>query len=332
MVNRLGFNDIGWGFSSAEAVLDHTHDIVRKARHAKSDVGLAIANIPHRRYMPGREDLIESTSKYNGMLLSALASWSTRNSPIQLVDVAGTYGCAPEGCPSGYDGLHPNALGEYQIAAAFSITLERRFGLTHLEVPSIDEIPRRPKPVPNDVKASGAAMGVTVRWCPVFGARSYEIQHRIQGAPGWDSSVVQSNRYDTTFTVAGIPWEYRVRTVVGDSEEDKSEWSGIVKAVSRKDTPPPPSDISACAEHTGVRVTWAELDSKLWVVDRYAVTLLDEDKPGAMMICYGYKGNQARFSGLTSGHKYAVFVGTWAWVGGEVVGGLPAGVGTVVPT
>ena len=51
--------------------------------------------------------------------------------PVALADIDAAYGCDPAAstCESTYDGLHPNALGEYRIARAFGSTLHRSFGI-----------------------------------------------------------------------------------------------------------------------------------------------------------------------------------------------------------
>lgn len=46
-------------------------------------------------------------------------------------------------CPAGIDGLHPNSLGDFQIARAYTQVLHDKFhyGAAPLEVPSPDTIP-----------------------------------------------------------------------------------------------------------------------------------------------------------------------------------------------
>jgi hypothetical protein len=63
------------------------------------------------------------------MLADAIPSWSTANSPVALVDWRGNYSCGLDSCSAGYDGLHPNALGEYQIAQALERTLHNSYRL-----------------------------------------------------------------------------------------------------------------------------------------------------------------------------------------------------------
>lgn len=48
-----------------------------------------------------------------------------------------------DSCPAGIDGLHPNALGDFQIARAYTKVLHERFGLGSgpLAVPPLEDIP-----------------------------------------------------------------------------------------------------------------------------------------------------------------------------------------------
>lgn len=78
--------------------------------------------------MDGREDLPRMTNEYNALLPDAIKKWSTVDSPIELVNLRENYSCDLKKCPAGWDGLHPNALGEYEIAHAFSLKLISKFG------------------------------------------------------------------------------------------------------------------------------------------------------------------------------------------------------------
>ncbi|KAI7357265.1 hypothetical protein KC336_g22151, partial [Hortaea werneckii] len=199
-----------------------------------------------------------------------------------------------------------------------------------LEVPSPQDMPQRPSHVPTNVVATGAPMGVTVTWDAVFGARGYDVRNRTQGKDKWEIAQAQSNRFDTTFTIAGIAWEYQVRANNGDGDKDKSDWSPVSTAVARRDTAPPPQNIQTFSKDHSIRVTWSSVEGG-WEVDRYAVTVLDQDTPGAIIICYGFRGTEATLHGLRNGHCYSVFVGTWAFVDGVSVGGLPAQAASVTP-
>jgi lysophospholipase L1-like esterase len=160
---ELGFNDIGWFVSDAMGALQSMEQLVSNARAIKADIKIAIANIPQRTYLNGRDDLVANTNQYNDLLKSAITAWTQAGSPIGLVDLYGSYSCTPNGgCPAAYDGLHPNELGEYQIAAAFSRTMASSFGIGRapLTIPAV--VPTRPTPVPSGFQALSGPLGIQV--------------------------------------------------------------------------------------------------------------------------------------------------------------------------
>jgi hypothetical protein len=67
--------------------------LVDNVRRVKGNVKFAIANVPHRTRINGRQDLIDNTNTYNAMLASAIPAWSTTDSPIYLVGFAENYNC-----------------------------------------------------------------------------------------------------------------------------------------------------------------------------------------------------------------------------------------------
>jgi lysophospholipase L1-like esterase len=134
----LGFNDLGWFVNGPDGLLSDMKSLIDNARSAKDNIKFAIANVPHRMRLDGRQDLIDNTNTYNAKLATAIPSWSTTNSPIKLVALNENYSCSPDSCPATYDGLHPNRLGEYEIAQAFSRVLNRDYGIGEcaLDVPA----------------------------------------------------------------------------------------------------------------------------------------------------------------------------------------------------
>lgn len=96
---ELGFNDLGWRMASPLHVIGNMKHLIDEARSAKPDVKFAIANIPHRTHMSGREDLPINTDAYNKMLARCLPYWSTPTSPLALVRFCENYSCKSESVP-----------------------------------------------------------------------------------------------------------------------------------------------------------------------------------------------------------------------------------------
>ena len=159
----LGFNDMGWFYSGPDGTLDSIHTLITNARAANPNLKFAVANVPQRSNI-GRGDLTTMTDTYNGLLKSAIPSWSTTQSPVALVELRENYSCDNSGCPAGYDGLHPNAAGEYQIAQAFSRTLVSQLGIgtSTLSIPG--NIPARPLSVPANFKVVTSPGGILATW------------------------------------------------------------------------------------------------------------------------------------------------------------------------
>ncbi len=317
----LGFNDMGWFVSDAQGTLDSMKTLVDEARAANPDLKFALANVPQRAKLEGRDDLIANTDTYNRLLAEAIPAWHTATSPVKLVDWRGDYDCAPDSCPAGYDGLHPNALGEYQIAHAFEETLHTEYHLG-TDVPDAPGTAApRPTSTPAGVKATSAGSGIVVTWDPVYGAFGYDVRARLVGAADWGGEHhVTANRYDTTWTTEGQNYEYQIRTDSGGTV--KSDWSDIVSATAHPKTAPGPADIVTRPTATGVDVSWNPPTGPYTdTIDRYEVLTFDLDTPGAFPGSVGTRNTSLHVDGLTPGHRYAVSVATWNAAGG----GIPAG-------
>jgi hypothetical protein len=89
----LGFNDLGWFVNGPDGLLSDMKALVDNAREVKSDIKFAIADVPQRKRLEGRQDLIEGTEEYNQKLAEAIKEWSREESPVRLVGLCEGYGC-----------------------------------------------------------------------------------------------------------------------------------------------------------------------------------------------------------------------------------------------
>ena len=319
----LGFNDMGWFVSGSAGTIESMQTLVNEARSAKPDIDIALANVPQRTHIGGRDDLPVKTRAYNDMLKDSIPSWSTATSPVKLVDWAGNYSCGVDSCPAGYDGLHPNALGEYQIAQAYERTLHEGWGIGSF-VPDVPEnVPARRTPVPSNVKAEANPSGITVTWDKVYGARGYTVRSRVVGF-AWTESTPPANRLDTSWTADGWQWEYQVRTI--NATDGESDWSPVVTAVAHPQTAAAPGGIVSHATATGVDVAWSAATGPYTdTIDRYQIIVWDQDTPGAYIEGTAVKGLSVHIDGLLPGHRYQVWLVTWNAAGQ----GFPGYGGTV---
>ncbi|MFI6270617.1 NPP1 family protein [Micromonospora zamorensis] len=326
----LGFNDLGWSVSTPEGTIASMSALVAEARAAKPDLKFALANVPQRTLLDVNPGLPGNTDRYNAALKSAIPTWSTSISPVEHVDWRGTYTCEVLICPSGYDGLHPNVRGEYEIAEAFERTLVDRFKIGRTVTTAPANLPVRPTPVPGNVVARSAPSGIVVTWDKVFGAHGYNVRSRVSGTTTWSESHASAHRFDTTWTAGGITWEYQVRT---DNGDQKSGWSPVVSAVAAPETAPPPVGIVTRSTTTGVDLVWgAPTGPNTGTIDRYQIITLDKDVPGAWIGGTAVKGTSAHIDGLLPGHRYSIAVVTWNAAGGGLPGpARPITVGAGTP-
>ncbi|KAL2266830.1 hypothetical protein VTJ83DRAFT_6182 [Remersonia thermophila] len=320
---ELGFNDLAWLRCDPIEVLTSIETLVHRARSAKHNLKFAIANIPHRTSLPGRDDLPLSTNRYNETLARSIPKWSLPESPIALVRFCENYSCGGNNSKAAYDGLHPNALGEFQIAQAFSRTLISAFSLgrTPLEMPS--NVPARPLNVPAQLKAVSDPSGIIASWEPVYGAYGYDLHHRRAGQTRWSQTHVDCNRYYWQQLRKGDTVECRVRASGGDFL--KSSWTQVVSAMAQPLTPLPPSNIRAHADTSELVISWdPPPPPPAGELDRFSVTLFDGDRTGAYPLVTGVRGNKIMIPNLIPGHKYFILLSTWSSVGQGVTAGTRA--------
>ena len=220
----LGYNDLAWHAPKmyANDVLTNMAELVAQARAASPNVKFAIGNIPQRTPVFG--DLPNRTDEYNNMLAEAIPKWSTETSPVELVHMRECYSCENDACPAGYDGLHPRALGEYQVAQAFSRALINGFKLGNTELAIPAYIPPRPASVPGNLRAVVGAGGINVTWDAVYGAKEYDVQSRLVGEQEWTVwPNAQENRFYTPWVKGEmVEMEYKVRMSNGYEKGESS--------------------------------------------------------------------------------------------------------------
>jgi lysophospholipase L1-like esterase len=340
---ELGFNDIGW-LGAGAGLVDTMKDFVDQARAANPDVAIVLANVPHRTTLgAANPQLPRRTTDYNAALAEAIPTWDTDDSPVVLADLDEALDCDPTAktCATTYDGLHPNALGEYRIAQAFGTALHEEFdiGSAAPEVP--DTMPTRQVGTPTDLEFDGTQQGVTVTWPKVFGVHRYEVQWRDVTADAdadWQEAVpgAPTNRWDLSWQFNDQPhdghtYEVRVRAITGDSDDLRSPWSAPVRGVAHPTTAPPPATLHAAAGAGSVDVAWtAPTGPHTDSITRYALWIYDEDTPQVHSRVIGYPASArtAHVDGLAPGHHYRVFMCTWN-ASGESKPRIAAG--TVIP-
>ncbi|KAJ2897714.1 hypothetical protein MKZ38_004491 [Zalerion maritima] len=331
----LGFNDLGWFVSGPEGLLGSMGDLVAQAREAKPDVKLLIGNVVHRDFIGGRQDLVDNTNTYNDLLRDTITNWFRWESPLTYVDVNANYDCHPEGCPDGYDGLHPNTMGEYHIAEAFAKSLKDEWGFfgEDFAVPANPE--KRIVNTPENVVCAPVNEGLYIAWAEDMAARGYETRSRLEGmADWWSEGSVYPNTFAsfTAWVLDGQTWEFQVRTK-GDND-DRSAWSASAFCTAHPKTAPGPDDITTAPSGDGIQLNWSPVTG--YDVNRYAVIVWDQNTDGSFIQMYAASCCGFWVGGLEPGHRYGVWVTTYVnLVSGitaqpAIAGGLPKGAREVI--
>ncbi|KAI1818407.1 hypothetical protein GGS20DRAFT_528484 [Poronia punctata] len=326
----LGFNDLGWFINGPDGLIGDIGQIVQHAREAKRDIKILIGNVVDREFIGGREDLVLNTAIYNKGLEARMTNWFRYESPLSYVDVNSNYDCRASGCPDGYDGLHPNAKGEYHIAQAFARVLKRDFAFVGPDFVVPSNIPGRPVGAPGNVVSRSHPEGIVTTWDRVTNARGYEIRSKIDGMSGWWSEgAVYPNTWASwsNWILDDQTWQFQVRTV-GDGNT-RSAWSGLTSVTAHPKTAPGPKNIRVLPGGGGsVQFSWSPVSG--YAVERYAVIVWDLDTEGAFIDMRAVSGTSATIGGLEPGHRYGTWVATYVsltsgFTGKNMVaGGLPA--------
>ncbi|KAH8896067.1 hypothetical protein GQ53DRAFT_804167 [Thozetella sp. PMI_491] len=312
----LGFNDLGWFVSDALGLIGTMGDLIGSARRAKPNIRILIGNVVDRTFIGGREDLVLKTAEYNARLAYIYnRDWFSWESPIRHIDVHSNYRCTPSSdCDDAYDGLHPNAMGEFHIAENVPFA-----------VPS--SVEPRAVSIPGSFQTFTLDEGIISAWGSDPQARSYGYRARVKGLQDWwyDGAVGGTQQY-ITWLFEGQDWEVTVNSKSDPGIE--SAWTGLTDAVAHPKTAPGPPLILTAPLNDGIQLAWTAPGG--WVVDRYVIITWDKDTPNSWLGAWATR--DARFfapSGLF-GHRYSCWVATWIDLPGGLAGGLPSGARDVI--
>ncbi|SMY29189.1 unnamed protein product [Zymoseptoria tritici ST99CH_1A5] len=332
MLVDMGFNDLGWFYSDDVELVNNTWTFIQNTRRASPNMKFVLATIVHRTFLGGRQDLVRMTDSFNRAMKSKVSEWSTPGSPVTWAPVREEYECGPQygikGCPAAWDGLHPNELGEYQIARGFSRALVSALGIgkAPLEVPK--DIPRRPLPPPSNFQVASSAYGVTATWNEVHAAYEYDVERIINGGAVNDSSSeqVKANRWDAKYSEKGWSYQVRIRSSAGNR---KGDWSNWLTAIAKPESAAPPADVTVHSTPSGFDITWTAPSGKYSdSIIQYDIYWQDQDLQCAYPQNAGFEPTgTAHIVNLTAGHRHSVSIDAWNAAGP----GLPFLARDIVP-
>lgn len=239
------------------------------------------------------------------------------------------YDCELSGCPAGSDGLHPNALGDYQIAQAFSNTLVNDFGIGRRTVEIPADVPFPPLPVPSNFKVVASPGGTLATWDPVYGAYTYDVRSRIEGFTDWSMGSTGTNRNDGTWILDNVTYSYQVRATRGDRT---GGWTDVRSVLAHPQTAPGPRNVKVTSTPTGFDISFDPPTGPFTDhIVEYNIIFWDRDTHCAFITGAAFKSSPAHIDGLNPGHRYLVAPVTYNAAGGgipEIVHDVMVGAGT----
>lgn len=319
---ELGFNDLAWGVSSPEGLLNDIRSMVADARSSKSDVRILVANVVHRTPLGNLPNLNSTITYYNNLLASAVPTMNTPSSPVRLVDLASDY----DPVQDAYDGLHPNGIGEYKIARRFANGLAAlgvgpTFGTIPATVPDF-----RPA-APASLRVIATPAGITVEWDHSYGAHGYWLYSRNHGTGGqWQLGQIPigADSFQASWVIKGWLYEYYVVPMRG---ELLGEPSPVGSAVANPQTAAAPTNIQVLPGATYIDLTWQPPTGDFsQSVSGYKVFWFDQTAAGAVIADRVVNTASARIENLVAGHRYSLAVSSIN-AAGE---GFPSGAASAV--
>lgn len=331
---ELGFNDLAFLNGPSGALAD-AKSMIDNARAADPSVKILLANVVTRTPLCGYPTLNSTITSFNASLAAAIPGWSTSKSPVRLVDISSGYDPAADS----YDGLHPNGVGEYVIADAFSTALASDFGVGTVPGPPPSSVPGITLTTPASVKASIASTGVLLQWSHVYGASGYKIFERdITGNPSPLPAFTElplalpGDHWYAGWGTVGHTYQYEVAAARGDTETSPSSPVTITMPASEP-TADPPANITVTPAQGSMSITlsWSAPtgnpnDS---TISDYQVFWEDANSGCTVQIpSEALTGGLTSWTigGLTAGHQYNVAVASVNAAGGGAWGGAPGAI------
>lgn len=294
----LGTNDLALFGATTDQLTADLRRFVANARRARPDIRIVLGRIPPMTPNPATgDDIDQRMSAYNTRVTQVAGKLSTARSPIAVAPADRGY----DDHRDSWDGTHPNARGEFRIAAAFADALHARFGLGHAYPRPLPDVSVGPATAPH-VTARPGDGAVTLSWRPVPGATGYWLWRCEVGV---DTGF---RRLPTPLNSRAVPWVdrdlahgvtyvYKVQPIRG---RDAGAVSAPVRATTRGSTPPTPR-LSVSAGDGRARLTWTATPGVT-----YWVLLREQGDHGFHRLPYAVAGAPFTIRPLTNGTRYQI--------------------------
>ncbi len=328
---ELGFNDLAFLNTPSGTVAD-AKTLIDNARAVDPTVKILIANVVTRTPLCGFDNLNSAIATYNSDLAAAVPGWSTSKSPVRLADISSGY----DPNTMTYDGLHPNGLGEYEIADAFSTALASDFGFGSVPGPPPGSVPGITLTTPATMSTSIASTGVLLQWSRVYGASGYKIFERditgnLSPLPAFSELPLPlpGDHWYSGWGTVGHTYQYEVAAARGTTETSPSSPATITMPTSEPTADPPAGITVTPAQGTSsISLSWSPPsggpnDSG---ISGYEVFWFDANAPCPVAVPSEAQTSATSYTitGLVSGHQYDLAVASVNAAGVGAWGGAPA--------
>jgi Fibronectin type III domain len=297
-------------------------------------VKILVANVVTRTSLCGFGNLNSTIATYNSALAAAVPGWSTSQSPVRLADISSGYNPATDT----YDGLHPDGLGEYEIADAFSTALANDFGVGKVPGPPPASVPGITLTTPTSLSAGISDTGVLLQWSRVDGASGYKIFERdITGNPSPLPAFSElplplpGDHWYAGWGSVGHTYQYQVAAARGTSETSPSSPVTLTMPASEPTADPSVGiKVTPSRGTTSITLSWSPPTGNPndASISGYEVFWLDANSscPGQVPSEAQTNGTSYTITGLVSGHMYDLAVASVNAAGGGAWGGAPAAI------
>jgi lysophospholipase L1-like esterase len=207
---QLGTNDIRYGNADAQALLAASARAVATARDGNPSIRIVLVTVLP---MPGAHERNPVRYAFNEGLVSLAQSLSTAQSPVTVARTD----LAVDPSAGTHDGVHLNAQGEYDYAAAISVALA--------ELGDVSAMPAYR--VPGDLSPVAPARlrkkkrTPYVSWPHVFSSDNYRLEYRpIRPKTQWQTlttTVFRTQKVARALRTSGGSARFRVRWRRGDT-------------------------------------------------------------------------------------------------------------------
>ena len=248
----LGINDLAW-FTDPATTGQSLRTLITNARRAKPGLKIVLGRVLPTDRAADEPAFAAKVAELNATINTIATSMTTVASPITIAATDAGFNAATDT----WDGVHPNARGEYKVAAAFADALKAKFGLGAAFPRPLPAVATGPRIAPtlSVVNRDGAA---DLSWTRSPGADGYWVWTRnVTEGEAWGKLPIPLPGASWTAGLLrnGGTYEFKLQTAKG---RDTGVYSNVVTA---KPSGPSPAGTSLSVSNGDreVRLSWTKV-------------------------------------------------------------------------